>query len=88
MFIFKSDIIIAEPYEVQIDELGNNIITMCQFIGDVHNTKVLGLERISTYVNEFFRKGEPAVNIYNYYITRKQLDQDLTTHNIYNVDKT
>ena len=31
IFIHKSDISIAEPYDVQIDELGNNVITMYQF---------------------------------------------------------
>ena len=44
IFIPKSDISIAEPYDVQIDELGNNVITMCQFIGDINDTKVGGLE--------------------------------------------
>ena len=31
-FIPKSDISVAEPYDVQIAELGDNIITMYQFI--------------------------------------------------------
>ena len=44
IFIPTSDIGIAEPYEVQIDELGNNVITMYQFTGDIHDTKVAGLE--------------------------------------------
>ena len=34
IFIPKSDISVAEPYDVQIDELSNNVITMYQFIGD------------------------------------------------------
>ena len=32
MFIHKTDISIAEPIEVQINELGNNTIQMHQFI--------------------------------------------------------
>ena len=46
IFIPKSDISIAEPYGVIIDELGNNVITMYQFIGDIDDTKVGGLESL------------------------------------------
>ena len=42
----KSNISIAEPYDVQIDELGDNIIQMYQFIGDINDTKVAGLESL------------------------------------------
>ena len=35
IFIPQSDISIALPYGVVIDELGNNVITMYQFIGDI-----------------------------------------------------
>ena len=38
-----SDISVAEPYDIQIDETGNNIITMYQFIGEISDTKVGGL---------------------------------------------
>ena len=31
----KNDISTALPYDVIIDELGNNVITMYQFIGDM-----------------------------------------------------
>ena len=34
-FMSKSSISIAEPYDVQIDELGDNVIQMYQFIGDM-----------------------------------------------------
>ena len=34
---------IAEPYDVQIDEIGDNIIQVYQFIGDINDT-VAGLE--------------------------------------------
>ena len=37
----KSDISVAEPYDVEIAELGDNIITMYQFIGDINDTKVV-----------------------------------------------
>ena len=42
-FMNKDMISIAEPYDVQIAELGVNIITMYQFIGDINDTKVAGL---------------------------------------------
>ena len=45
IFISKSDISIAEPYDVQIDENGN-VIQMYQFLGDINDTKVAGLESI------------------------------------------
>ena len=35
IFIPSSDISIAEPYDDQIGELGNDVITMYQFIGDI-----------------------------------------------------
>ena len=43
LFIPKSDISTAEPYDVIIDELGNNVITMYRFIGDINDEKVGGL---------------------------------------------
>ena len=53
-FIPKSGISVAEPYEVQIDELGDNIITTYQFIGDINGTKVGGLESLLNYMSENF----------------------------------
>ena len=41
VFIPKNNISIAVPYDVQIDELGNNIITMYQLIGHINNTKLV-----------------------------------------------
>ena len=88
IFIPKSDISVAEPYDIQIDELGDTVITMYEVIGDTNDTKVPGLESILNYMNEdFFGKGEPAVNEHHYHITRKQYNQYFSTHNIYNVDK-
>ena len=46
MFIPKTDISIAEPIEVQIDELGNGIVQMYQLIGVINDEKVGGLESI------------------------------------------
>ena len=66
IFIPKRDISIAEPYDVQIDENGN-AIQMYQFIGDINDTKVAGLESILNYINDnFFSKADPAVNEHNY----------------------
>ena len=50
IFIPKSDISIALPYDVISDELGNNVITMYQFIGGI-NGKSLRF-RISTKLYE------------------------------------
>ena len=59
----KSDIRVAEPYDVQTDELGDSIITMYQFIGDINDTQVGGLESLLNYMNEnSFSKDNPAVN--------------------------
>ena len=86
IFIPKSDISVAEPYDVVIDELGNNVITMYQFIGDINDDKVGGLESLLNYINEnFYSKDEPAINEHNYHITKKQYNEDI--HNIYNIDK-
>ena len=44
IFIPKSDISTAEPYDVIIDEIGNNVTSMYQFIGDINDTKAGGLD--------------------------------------------
>ena len=54
MFIPKSNISIALPYAVQIDALGNDVITMCQFIGDINDTKVGGLASLLNCMTENF----------------------------------
>ena len=72
MFIHKSDISIAEPYDVPIDENGN-VIQMYQFLGDINDTKVAGLESILNYINDnLFSKADPAVNEHCYNTTNKQ----------------
>ena len=48
----QTSISIAEPIGVQIDELGNDIIHMYQFIGTINDEKVGGLESLFSYVNE------------------------------------
>ena len=61
---------------------------MYQFIGDISDTKVPGLESLLTFMSEaLFSKDDEAVNEHHYHITRKQYNQDFTTHNMYNVDK-
>ena len=88
IFIPKNDIRVAEPYDIQIDEFGDNVFTMCQFIGPINDEQVGGLESLLNYMNEnFISKDEPAVNEHRYHIRRKQYNQDFTTHNIYNIDK-
>ena len=47
------DIAIAELVDVQINDLGNTI-QMYQFIGDINDTKVPGLESVLNYINENF----------------------------------
>ena len=49
IFITQASISIAEPIDVQIDELGNNIIQMYQFIGIINDEQVPGLENVLNY---------------------------------------
>ena len=86
IFTPSSDISIAEPCDAIIDELGNNVITMCQFIGDINDTKVGGLESLLNYMNEnSFNKDEPAINEHHYHITKKQYSE--AAHHICKIDK-
>ena len=83
----KNDTSTAEPYDVIIDELGNNVITMYQFIGDFNDEKVGGLEPLLNYMNEtFYSKDNPLINEHNYHITKQRYNEE--TNNIYNVSKT
>ena len=81
----NSDISIAEPYDVQIDELSNNVITMYQFIGDINDAKVGGLESLNYMNGNFFSKDEPAINEHHYHITNNHYTEE--TNNTYNIDK-
>ena len=86
IFIPKSDISIAEPYDVIIVETRNNSITMYQFIGPINDAKVGGSESLLSYMNEnFFSKYDPAINEHHYHITKKQYNEE--ANNIYNIDK-
>ena len=62
------------PYDVQIDELGNDIITMYKFVGDKNDTIVGGLEALLNYMTEnFFTKDDPAINEHHYHINEKTI---------------
>ena len=86
IFIPRTSISIAEPIDVQIDELGYNTIHMYQFTIIINDEKVPGLESILNYMKEsFFSKDDPAINEHRYHITKKTYNEE--THNIYNTDK-
>ena len=86
IFIPRSDISIALPYDVIIDEIGNNVISMYQFIGDINDTKVAGLESLLNCMSEnFFTKDDPAINEHHYHIAKKQYSEE--ANNIYEIDK-
>ena len=77
---------IAEPCDVQIGEMGDNISQMYQFIVDINGTKVAGLEPLLNCMSEnFLSKNEPAVNEHHCHITKQQYNEDI--HDIYNIDK-
>ena len=52
MFKPNNDISIAEPIEVQIDELGNNTTRMYQLTVTINYENVGGLESVLSYMNE------------------------------------
>ena len=85
-FVPQSDISIALPYDVVIDESGKKVITMYQFIGDIDDEKVGGLESLLNYMNEnFFTKDGQAINGHHYHITEQQYNEE--ANNIYNIGK-
>ena len=63
------DIAVAELVDVQLNDLGP-VIQMYQFIGDINDEGVPGLESILNYINENLNKTDPAVNGHSYYITK------------------
>ena len=70
----NSDIITAEPYDVQIGELGNTVITVYQFVGYINDTKVCGLEPLLNCMNEnCYTKDNPVINQHNHHITKKTI---------------
>ena len=79
----KTDISIAEPIDVQIDELGNNTIQMYQFLGVINDEKVGGLESLLHYMNEhFFSKDDPAINEHHYHIIKNNTTKRHITYTI------
>ena len=67
----QTSISIAEPIDVQIDELGNNMIQMYQSISIINDEKVHGLGNILNSMNEnLLSKDDPATNEHHYHITK------------------
>ena len=76
MLIPQTIISISEPIDVQIDELGNDINTMYQFMGIINDEQVPGLENIFNYMNEhLFSKDGPAINEHHCHITKTQYNE-------------
>ena len=49
-----SEIAVAELIDVQINEIGNNVVQMYQFVGDINDERVPGLESVLNYTNDNF----------------------------------
>ena len=76
-----TNISVAEPVEIQIDDLGNNVITMCEFVGDINDNKALGLDIILNCINDaLFAKHEGAVNQINTIRPNNNYFQYVTTY--------
>ena len=68
------------PYDVQTDASGKNVTTMYQFIGDINDTNVGGLESLLNYMTEnFFAKNDPAINEHHYHLTRSNITKKQIT---------
>ena len=64
-------IAIAELVDVQINEICNNVIQLYQFVGEINDKRIPGLESILNCINEScLNKADPAVNGHSYYITK------------------
>ena len=48
------DIAVAELVDVQINELGNGVIQLYQFVRDINDKRVPGLESVLNYINGNF----------------------------------
>ena len=75
----QARISIAEPIDVQMDELGNSITQVYHSIGIISDEKVPGLGSILNYM-KLFSKDDPAINEHHYHIANKQYNKE--THNI------
>ena len=88
LVINQNIISIAEPVDIQKNELGNDVITMYQLVGDIDDNKVQGLESILNYItNNFHTKDDSAINQHNYGTAKKNYFQDFATYNSNKVDK-
>ena len=78
IFIPNCDISIAEPYDVIIDELSHSVITMCQFIGDINDTKVGGLESLLNYMKtSSVRMSQLLMNIITALLKRNKMKKQI-----------
>ena len=77
MFIPKSNISIAEPIDVQIDELGSNAIQMYQFIGDMIQKLVFRII-VKLYEESYIGKDEPAINEHHDHIIKNNTKKHIT----------
>ena len=72
----------AKPVEIQIDELGNNVTAIYEFVGDMDDNKAPGLERIFNYISDnFFARNEGAGNQHIHNTTKNSYFQKITTYN-------
>ena len=59
---------------------------MCQFIGEVNDTKVCGLEPLLNHMNQnYYTKDNQLINQHHSHIIEKQYIEE--TNNIYSIDK-
>ena len=73
------NIAVAELVDVQLNEF--TVTQMYQFIGEINDNRVPGLESILNYIDEnFFNKTDPAVNNYHYYISKTFNTQNNEEH--------
>ena len=83
MFIPRTSSSIAEPIDVQIDEVGNDINQVYQLIRVIKDEKVPGLENILNYMVELsFSKDDPAINEHHCHITKTSTTKKHITYAI------
>ena len=86
MFIPQASVSIAERVDVQINELGNDIIQVYQFISIISDERIPGLESTLHYMNENYSSNDdPALYEHRYHIIKNNTTKKHITHNI---DKT
>ena len=88
----QSSTSISEPIDVQIDELGNSIITMYQLIGIINDEKVPGLESMLNYMNNHFlaKMNQPSTNtiitLLKNNTTKKHITHTIDKTETYNIE--